>query len=171
MRRCFALVELWSHIYFTPTKKERLLIFDLNRKCGKSYRVSGLVQSFIYYNSCVFYDLLFRCFYITLFCYFEVTLVCLVPCGLVARRMVSHHVNAVGNNGTHCPDVCHITAGLRLQHDIADGRTLLRTCQHLNAHCIGRKLVEVLVEAASANDVQYTWNTGDTGVSSTRPFP
>ena len=44
MRRCFTLVELWSHIYFTPTKKERLLIFDLNRKCGKSYRVSGLVQ-------------------------------------------------------------------------------------------------------------------------------
>ena len=60
MRRCFALVELWSHIYFTPTKKERLLIFDLNRKCGKSYRVSGLVQytknNFKYFSvrECIF---------------------------------------------------------------------------------------------------------------------
>ena len=43
---------------------------------------------------------------------------------------------------------------LRLHHDVAQGCTLLRTCQDNGSGAVGRKLVQVFVERATADDVK-----------------
>ena len=44
---------------------------------------------------------------------------------------------------------------LGLQHDVADGSTLLRAGENGGTSAIGRELVEVLVQRAAADDVEH----------------
>ena len=67
--------------------------------------------------------------------------------------MIGYHIDTVGNNLAHLPDIINLSHGLCLDHDITDSSALLRTGKYLNAERISRKLRKILVQRAATNDM------------------
>ena len=76
-----------------------------------------------------------------------------VPVGFVLGK-IGFHLDAVAYDVSHLPDVGYDSCGFCLQHDVADGCTLLWSCLDFDVECVGCKLVEVGILRASADDVQ-----------------
>jgi len=83
----------------------------------------------------------------------EITLEGIVPYFLVLRHETLH-LDAVGNDFPHFPNVLHHTTSLCLHHDVSYGCAFLWSSKHFHSCRIGCKLVQVRIEGATSYDMQ-----------------